>query len=137
MSLDLNFNKSIFIQEIVDKTSIKVEKKNGSDFLVDQYGNAVFFKGYGITVRSNSNPCKILDELIQVFDIMFLDDDAEHKLHSEPENYKEKDIYWETMDIYGYVTDGVIQVPEREESQYLPFPRIELPLSDDGDNLPF
>ena len=138
MSLDLNFNKSLSTQEIIEKTSIKVEEKHGSEFLVDQYGNAVFFKGYGITVRG-SNPTKILDELIQAFDIMFLDDDAEDKLHYEPEKYKEEDVYWETMDSYGYVIDGVIQVPERDDSKYLPFPKIELSSSnnDDDDDLPF
>lgn len=50
MSLDFNFNKSISAEEIKDKTSLIVDVKDGSEFLKGQYGNAVFFKGYGITL---------------------------------------------------------------------------------------
>lgn len=122
MSLDINFNKSISKQEIEEKTSLKVEEKDGSKFLVDQYGNVVFFKGYGITLYGGPrNPLKILDELIKTFDIMFIDDSAIDKLDYESDKYKPEDLFWETMDEYGYVTDGKIVIPEREEKDYLPF----------------
>jgi hypothetical protein len=70
MSLDINFNKTISTKEIIEKTTLKVVEKDGSNFLEDEYGNVVFFKDYGITLYGGPrNPTKILDELIKVFDI--------------------------------------------------------------------
>lgn len=138
MSLDLNFNKSLSAKEIEEKTSLKVEVKDGSEFLVDTYGNVVFFKGYGITLYGGPrNPWKILDELIQAFDIMFIDDSAIDKLDYEPEKYKADDLFWETMNEYGYVQDGKVVVPEREEKDYLPYPERENKNGGDGEELPF
>jgi hypothetical protein len=124
MSLDINFNKSIPSEEIEQKTTIKLVEKNGSKFLEDQYGNVVFFKGYGITIYGNSrNPTKILDELINTFDIMFLDDDAMDKYYHEPDKYNNSYLYIETMIKYGYIldSDGKIKIPKRNISEYLPF----------------
>lgn len=123
MSLDINFNKSLTSKEIEEKTSLKVEVEDGSEFLKDQYGNMVFFKGYGITLYGGpKNPWKILDELIRVFEIMFIDDEAIDKLDYEPEKYKAEDLFFETMKNYGYIQDNKIVVPEREETYYLPYP---------------
>jgi hypothetical protein len=135
MSLDFNFNKSLSTKEIEEKTSLKVIETDGLQDLVDTYGNTVFFKGYGITLYGLRNPTKILDELINAFGIMFIDDDAEDKLHYEPEKYKDRDLYFETMETYGYVIDGVVKVPEREESEYLPYKREKR--SGDDEEFPF
>lgn len=138
MSLDLNFNKSLSTEEIEQKTSLKVEKQNGSEFLTDQYGNTVFFKGYGITLYGGPrNPTKILDELINAFNIMFIDDEAIDKLDYEPEKYDADKLFHETMDKYGYVTDGKVIVPAREESEYEPFKRDEEEKTGDDSDLPF
>ncbi|MBP9758744.1 hypothetical protein KBD45_03540 [Candidatus Dojkabacteria bacterium] len=137
MSLDLEFNKSLSAKEIEEKTSLKVEVHNGSEFLKDQYGNIVFFKSYGITLYGGPrNPQKILDELIRAFDIMFIDDEAIDKLDYESEKYKAEDLFLETMDKYGYVTDGKIIVPERDESEYLPY-KINWEAPGDDSELPF
>lgn len=62
MSLDINFDKSIPLGKIESKTTLKVVKKDGNNFLEDQYGNIVFFKDYGITLYGGPrNPFKILD----------------------------------------------------------------------------
>jgi hypothetical protein len=132
MSLDLNFNKSISKDEIEEKTSLKVITNGGSEFLEDQYGNVVFFKGYGITLYGLRNSTKILDELIRAFEIMFLDDNAMDKYHYESEKYKDVDLWMETMDRYGYIIDGKVVIPERDESEYLPHSQIEF-----TDDLPF
>lgn len=91
----------------------------------------------GITLYGMRNPNKILDELIRAFDIMFLDDDAMDKHHYEPEKYKDVDLWMETMDKYGYVQDGKVVVPEREEADYLPYPPREPKGGGDGEELPF
>ena len=56
---------------------------------------------------------------------MFIDDSAIDKLDYEPEKYKAEDLFLETMNEYGYVIDGKIIVPEREESEYLPYKQKE------------
>lgn len=120
MSLDLDFNKSISVKDIEEKTSLKIIEKDGFQYIQDQYGNTIFFKGYGITLYGHKNPNKILDELITTFDIMFIDDDAIDKLHYESEKYNSENLFFETMKEYGYVTDGVIKVPQRNEIDYFP-----------------
>lgn len=124
MSLDINFNKSISIEEIKEKTTLKLVEKDDSNFLEDQYGNVVFFKDYGITLYGGPrNPTKILDELISVFDIKFIDDESIDMYDYEPEKYKNIDLFTPTMLKYGYLLgfDGKIIIPEREESDYLPY----------------
>ncbi len=124
MSLDINFNKSISTEEIKEKTTLKVVEKDGSNFLEDQYGNVVFFKDYGITLYGGPrNPTKILDELIKVFDIKFIDDSAIDKYDYEPDKYENIDLFIPTMLEYGYLLnfDGKIVIPEREEADYLPY----------------
>lgn len=124
MSLDINFNKSISIEEVKEKTTLKVVEKDGSNFLEDQYGNVIFFKGYGITLYGGPrNPTKIIDELIKVFDIKFIDDEAIDMYDYEPDKYKDIDLFTPTMLKYGYLLgfDGKIVIPEREESDYLPY----------------
>jgi hypothetical protein len=138
MSLDLNFDKSISVDEIIKKTNLKVVEENGVNFLEDEYGNVVYFKGYGVTLYGGPrNPKKILDELIKVFGVKFIDDEAIDMYDYEPEKYKDIDLFIPTMLNYGYLLgfDGKIVVPKREESEYLPFRTKEK--DDDGDGLPF
>lgn len=140
MSLDINFNKSISIEEIKEKTTLKVVEKDGNNFLEDQYGNVVLFKDYGITLYGGPrNPFKILDELVSAFGIMFIDDESIDKYDYEPEKYKDVDLFTPTMIEYGYnVVDGVVTVPEREESEYLPYNKNEVTDDTSGDSdLPF
>jgi hypothetical protein len=138
MSLDINFNKSISTEEIKEKTTLKVVEKDGSNFLEDQYGNVVFFKDYGITLYGGPrNPTKILDELIKVFDIKFIDDSAIDMYDYEPDKYENIDLFIPTMLEYGYLLgfDGKIVIPEREESDYLPYK--ENSSTDNNQDLPF
>jgi hypothetical protein len=141
MSLDLDFNKSLTKEEIEEKTSLKVEIHNGGEFLTDEYGNTVFFKGYGITLYGPRNITKIMDELVRAFDLMFIDDDAIDKLDYEPENYDASVLFWETMNKYGYVKDGKLTVPERDTSEYqrlnITNEEIDDALSKEEDDLPF
>lgn len=140
MSLDINFDKSITLGDIESKTALKVVEKNGNNFLEDEYGNVVSFKGYGITLYGGPrNPFKILDELVGAFGIMFIDDEAIDKYDYEPEKYKDVDLFTPTMIEYGYtVVDGVVTVPEREESEYLPYNKNEVADDISGDSdLPF
>lgn len=140
MSLDINFDKSIPLGKIESKTTLKVVKKDGNNFLEDQYGNIVFFKDYGITLYGGPrNPFKILDELVNAFGIMFIDNDSIDKYYYEPEKYKDVDLFTPTMIEYGYtVVNGTVTVPEREESEYLPYNRTEVDDNDSGDSdLPF
>lgn len=128
MSLDINFNKPISIEEIKEKTTLKIVEKDGSNFLEDQYGNIIFFKEYGITLYGGvNNPMKIIDELIKVFDIKFIDDDSIDKYDYEPDKYKDIDLFIPTMLNYGYLLgfDGKIIIPEREEAEYLPYNKNE------------
>jgi len=138
MSLDINFDKSITLCDIESKTALKVVEKNGNNFLEDEYGNVVSFKGYGITLYGGPrNPTKILDELISVFDIKFIDDGAIDMYDYEPEKYKNIDLFIPTMLKYGYLLDfdGKIVIPEREESDYLPY--SETNETDKNEDLPF
>lgn len=140
MSLDINFDKSIPLGKIESKTTLKVVKKDGNNFLEDQYGNIVFFKDYGITLYGGPrNPFKILDELVNAFGIMFIDNDSIDKYYYEPEKYKDVDLFTPTMIEYGYtVVNGTVTVPEREESEYLSYNRTEVDDNDSGDSdLPF
>jgi len=125
MSLDINFNKTISPNDIDSKTTLKVVVKDGSNFLEDEYGNVVLFKGYGITLYGEPrNPMKILDELVRAFDIMFINDESIDKYDYEPDKYKDVDLFTPTMIYHGYiVVDGVVTVPERDESEYIPYKR--------------
>lgn len=139
MSLDINFNKSISTEEIKEKTTLKIVEKDGSNFLEDQYGNVVYFKGYGITLYGGPrNPTKILDELIKVFDIKFIDDEAIDKYDYEPDKYKDIDLFIPTMLSFGYLLgfDGKIIIPERDEYEYLPY-KSEDDNDDSNSDLPF
>ena len=140
MSLDINFNKSISTEEIKEKTTLKVVENDGSNFLEDQYGNVVFFKEYGITIYGGPrNPTKILDELIKLFDIKFIDDEAIDMYNYEPGKYKDIDLFTPTMIKYGYLLgfDGKIVIPEREESDYLPYKDDSKSKDGDDQDLPF
>lgn len=138
MSLDINFNKSISSEEIKEKTTLKIVKKDDSEFLEDEYGNVVFFKGYGITLYGGPrNPTKILDELVKAFDIKFIDDDSIDKYDYEPDKYKNIDLFTPTMLSHGYLLgfDGKIVIPERDNRDYLPYNKETN--SDEDNDLPF
>lgn len=105
MSLDFNFNKSLTTEEIKEKTTLKVEDKESGEFLLDKNGNAVFFKGYGITAYAGNNPSEILSELYQAFGVMFIDDHAIEKYDYEPEKYENIDLFLETMIKYGLINE--------------------------------
>lgn len=70
---------------------------------------------------------------------MFIDNDSIDKYYYEPEKYKDVDLFTPTMIEYGYtVVNGTVTVPEREESEYLPYNRTEVDDNDSGDSdLPF
>ena len=142
MSLDINFNKTITLSEIEDKTTLKVVEVSGNLYLEDQYGNVVAAKGtplYGITLYGGPrNPIKILDELVNAFDIMFIDDESIDKYNYEPKKYDDVDLYTSTMVEYGYLLKrgGGIVITERDENEYVPYDKkviIPKPESD----LPF
>lgn len=123
MSIDIEFNKSISVEEIKEKTNLKVVEDDC--YLEDQYGNVVFFKEYGITLYGPVNPTKILDELINTFSIKYILDESIDLYHHESDKYKNIDLYTPTMLNHGYLLgfDGKIIIPEREESDYMPYKR--------------
>jgi hypothetical protein len=144
MSLDLDFNISLSKEEIEEKTPIKVHIIGEDEYLVDEYDNVVTFNGYGITIRGQ-NPYKILDELIQVFNIMFIDDEAMDQLREEPEKQTLDEVYETTMIRYDYsIVDGKVIIPKRTEDFYKPyvdrvivFTKDDDTNQDDDDELPF
>ena len=142
MSLDFNFNRTITFKEIEEKTAIKVIRHENGNFLQDEYGNDIYAKGdpmYGVTLYGfGRNPTRIFDQLISVFDMMFINDAVIDKLVYEPEKYegKEQELFEETMQRYGYlVVDGKVVIPEREEKDYKPYIWKEEYKNDD--DLPF
>jgi hypothetical protein len=132
MSQQLTFNKILSIEEIKEKTSLIVEERDGCNWLVDKFGNVIQVGGndllsmYGITIRGLRNPTFILDELIKTFNIMFIDDEAEELLYYEPEKYKVNDMFIDVMGKYGYIIDGELIIPQREEDELKPISQEKL-----------
>lgn len=142
MSLDFNFSRRIPLKEIEEKTSIKVVHHENGNFLEDEYGNVIYAKDdpmYGVTLYGfGRNPTRIFDQLIKVFDVMFIDDRVMEKLVYEPEKYEDKgqELYETTMQKYGYsIVDGKTVIPEREEKDYKPY--IWKEEFENDDDLPF
>jgi len=127
MSLDIFFNKTVSIKEIKEKTNLKIIEKKGRTFLEDDYGNSISYYEEGMTLYYPQNPNRILDELIKIFDIEYIDDDAFCNYIYEPEKYKDIDLYIPTMLKYGYFlgVNGKIVIPKRTEKDYLPYKNEE------------
>jgi len=139
MGLNINFNKTISLDGVENKTDLKVVEDNNGTFLEDEFGNTIMVKGdpiYGVTrYGSINNPIKILDELVKGFGVKFITDGEIDKYHYESEKYKDIDLYTITMVKAGYLLkfNGDIVIPERNKDKCKPYNEIT-----DGDNgLPF
>jgi hypothetical protein len=125
MSIDIFFNKNVDVNEMLEKTSLTIHNKFGRYYLCDSCGNAVHLYSYnsgddkidGFCVR-NTNPYKILDELVETFNIQFIDDDG-FQLICQDKSVDVDSIYINNMNKHGYlILDGKIKIEDREEGFY-------------------
>lgn len=155
MSVDYSFNKKISFDEIINKTSLKIENHNDHNWLIDEFGNHILIKEKNcvdencnpvdpptleICAYGRNNSTKVRDELIKHFNVKFITDNEEELLYHEPERCENiEQMFDKVMEQYGYLINGEIIVPEREISEYKPheplFPQTNNENSDD--NLPF
>jgi hypothetical protein len=134
MSRDFTFNKKITINDIKQITSLKVIEENDKTWIVDNFNNYVcindktwFVDNFNsdhddndleISVYGQNNPTKIIDELINHFQVKFLtDEEIEHLLRGE--DYTIDFLCNRVMSEYGYSNDDEkIIVPIRKQEDY-------------------
>lgn len=154
MSLDIMFNKSISLEDIENKTTLKIKDKNNCKWLVDEFGNCMLIKennwvdefgnkvnDYSLELTSYglNNPTKIMEELIKTFDAKFITDNELEILYYESENeINMNELFDNSMKRFGYLIDDKIVVPKRKDECYIPyenkFPEQQI---ENNDGLPF
>jgi hypothetical protein len=126
MSIDIYFNKKITVKEVVNNTSLTIVNRFGHYFLCDECGNAVSLYSYKLgddtfdsfCVR-RTNAYKILDELVDKFNVSFIDDDILNSLDRDGKGDNLDKVYLDNMEEHGYLfVDGKFIINEREEGFY-------------------
>ena len=157
MSVEITFNKSFTLNDVLEKTSLKVEEYKDGDYLIlDNYGNSVLAILVNKELGLNSfideislggyNIKKIFDEIVYNFQTTFITDNEIHDyfMHKRyhPEIIYDLDSkYDEITTGNGYIIDPItkfISLPHREESDYFSPPVEPQKISDEkDDDLPF
>ncbi len=137
MSVEYTFNKKISLDDIENKTNLKIVLNKDTKWLVDEFnnhvlinennysdenGNVVDSPTLELTVYGLNNPTKIMDELIKNFNAKFITDNEELLLFHNSELFDEIDVLYDNvMEKYGYLNNGIISIPNRIESDYKSF----------------
>lgn len=126
MSIDIFFSKNINVKDVLNETSLTIIEKFDSYFLCDGCGNVVQLYSYKETDENfdsfcirNTNPYKILDELVEKFNTPFIDDDILQGINLERNSDEWDKIYLDFMNKHGYLfVNGKYVVIDREEGFY-------------------
>lgn len=126
MSVDIFFSKNINVKEVVNNTSLTIVNWFGHYFLCDECGNAVSLYSYKLGDETfdsfcvrRTNPNKILGELVDKFNVSFIDDDILQGLGRNNGDDDLNKIYLDNMEKHGYLfVDGKFIINEREEGFY-------------------
>jgi hypothetical protein len=164
MSIDLRFDRPITVKELKEKTDIDIvyvdynypnftirsyEKKEETDdrvFLTDKYENDIWIMGeifdesfYLLNLCAGSNGLYILDTLVKKLGVrIMLEEKCLEFDYSENKNEEMWErMFDESMQMLGYMKDGKIIVPNRSESEYLPYRKRNEIISYVDDDLPF
>lgn len=105
MSIDFTFYTRIKLSEVSEKTSLRIVNNDNGTFIQDNEGNvASVIKGsfkrvdseepdddtFEIVVYGSNNPTKIINELVENFNLRFLtDNDEEYLYHNMVDNIDE------------------------------------------------
>ena len=133
MSVDYIFNKKISLNDISEKTSLKVVENNGSNWIVDPFNNHMFIKEKNyvnengepvdsktleLTVYYGNNSTMILDELVKHFNVRFITDNEEIELYYHPELSLDE-LSNSVMIEHGYrINNDIVFIPDRIEDDY-------------------
>ena len=125
MSLDLYFNKQIPSIEELNKYSIKVELHEDNLWMIDEYDNhALIRHSYQkkdgldsyileLTFYGLNNYTKILDILVEKFNMKFFSDQEEEDMfRNQDSNLNYFDV---AMKRFGYKVNDVITLQDRDE----------------------
>jgi hypothetical protein len=118
MSLDITFQKRFSLNEVENKTSIKVVKE-GVNYWLKKNDNIVLVMENkcivcGLTSYGKNNFSEIMDELVVTFQTKFITDNEEETLYYESDIDVDK-LFYDTTKEYGYIIDdnGEIFVKEK------------------------
>ena len=129
MSLDISFNKKITMEDIKEKTPLKIECVNNHNFITDEDNNHMLIKEKGytdklgnrvdsptleLTCYGANNPKKIMDTLINTFHAKFITDNEEELLFRDTTGLVDiEKLYDEVMKKFGYpVTKEYNDLPD-------------------------
>jgi hypothetical protein len=135
MSLDISFNKKITMEDIKDKTPLKIEYVNNYHYITDEDNNHMLIqeKGYrdklgntidsptlDLTCYGANNPKKIMDTLINTFHAKFITDEEQERIYRDTTGLIDiEKLYDEVMERYGYSV-----AKENDQSTYDDLPDV-------------
>lgn len=132
MSTEYLFNRLISFKDINTKTNLKIELVNSQYWLVDDFTNTLLITTHvedeifihELTSYGLNNPTKIMDTLIETFNVKFITDNEKEIIFHEPDADVEK-MFNEVTAKFGYVI-GIknINLPERNLDEYNKFKNI-------------
>jgi len=124
MSQEFKFNKEVKINKIQKLDSLKIQHIINQTWIIDEYGNSVLINKTNpleIISYNNNNPKKIVDSLVDNFNICFITDKEMETIFTNGGNVEFDKLYEDTTVSYGYVKEGdSYKCPNRNEDDYKP-----------------